>query len=55
VAPYGALLLYLWVGPRVHPACFLGSELSDGFDQGGKAGCGTAGYGSARVGLGVRS
>jgi hypothetical protein len=36
-------------GPRVHPAWFLGSELFDGFDLGGKAGCGTRAYGNARV------
>ena len=46
---YGALLPYPWVDPRVHPALFLGSELSKGFGPGGKAGCGTRGYGNARV------
>ena len=38
------------VGPRVHPARFLGSELLNDFDPGGKAGCGTRAYGNARVG-----
>ena len=50
---YGALLLDPWVGcgvgPRVHPARFLGSELSNDSNRGGKAGCGTRAYGSARV------
>ena len=36
-------------GPRAHPARFLGSELFDDFDPGGKAGCETRAYGNARV------
>ncbi len=40
----------LRVGPRVHPACFLGFELSDGLNHGGRTGCGNRAYGSAPVG-----
>ena len=39
-----------WGDPRVHPACFLGSELFEDFDPGGEAGCETRAYGSTRVG-----
>jgi transposase len=39
------------IGARVHPARFLGSELLEDFDPGGKAGCGTRAYWERACGL----
>jgi excisionase family DNA binding protein len=45
-----ARIAAVWLVRGCTPPCFLGFELSDGTNQGGRAGCGNRAYGSAPVG-----